>query len=95
MEGEGKGRERKGRGRKSGSGGNKIKLAGMLSIFSTSNNRNMNSSLFAFFGALVAVLLLALLMPSMRRGAGGHKHRNFYGPYYSHGGRQNKPGVLY
>jgi hypothetical protein len=68
----------------------------MLSIFSVSNNRNMNSSLlFAFFGALVAVLLLALLMPSMRRGAGGHKHRNFYGPYYSHGGRQNKPGVLY
>ena len=71
------------------------KLAGMLSIFSTSNNRNMNSSLFAFFGALVAVLLLALLMPSMRRGAGAHKHRNFYGPYYSHGGGQNKHGMLY
>ena len=56
----------------------------------------MNSSLlFAFFGALVAVLLLALLMPSMRRGAGAHKHRNFYGPYYSHGGGQNKHGMLY
>jgi hypothetical protein len=44
---------------------------------------------YLLLGIVLALAFVALLMPYMARGS------SRWGPYYAHGGREYRPGVLY
>lgn len=52
------------------------------------------STRFFLLGIVLALVAFAILMPYYR----GHGNGSFYpvyGPYYAHGGRPYRPGLLY
>ena len=56
-------------------------------------SRNMSESgKYLLLGILLTLSAVAILMPYMARGGSAHA---YWGPYYAHGGREYKPGVLY
>ena len=52
---------------------------------------------YFLLGILIALAAFAILMPYMARGSGrgGRFVPGIYLPYYAHGGREYRPGVLY
>ena len=48
---------------------------------------------YLLLGIVLALASVALLMPYMARGSGDAI--SHWGPYYAHGGRAYRPGVLY
>ena len=50
------------------------------------------SGKFFLLGIVLAIAAFAILMPYYARGP---YYPVFYGPFYAHGGRAYRPGVLY
>lgn len=54
----------------------------------------MEPVVYVLLGALIAVLVFAILMP-MRQGRPDYPVMPRFGPYWAHGGGAYRPGILY